>query len=124
MTEYTKEQQAEHRKQWVEALRSGKYQQTKNALRDGAGFCCLGVACDISGVGSWDEDGDHKGRLTYRADNARADVLPIAVQKWLGLKYCDSSFDDEQLSAMNDSGVSFDRIADIIESEPEGLLAK
>lgn len=32
---------------WIEALRSGKYIQVRNALRDRHGFCCLGVLCDI-----------------------------------------------------------------------------
>lgn len=34
-------------KKWVQALRSGKYSQTKKVLNDQNGFCCLGVACDI-----------------------------------------------------------------------------
>jgi len=28
---------------WVKALRSGKYNQTQEALKDKTGFCCLGV---------------------------------------------------------------------------------
>lgn len=32
---------------WVKALRSGKYKQTKRALQDSSGFCCLGVACKV-----------------------------------------------------------------------------
>jgi len=39
-------------KQWVEALRSGKYQQIKHKLRrktdTGYGYCCLGVLCEIA----------------------------------------------------------------------------
>lgn len=34
-------------KKWVAALRSGEYQQTRQALYDGKGFCCLGVLCEI-----------------------------------------------------------------------------
>ena len=34
-------------RQWVEALRSGKYQQAKGSLRRGDAMCCLGVACDL-----------------------------------------------------------------------------
>lgn len=33
--------------QWVSALRSGKYKQTKGALQNQDGYCCLGVACDL-----------------------------------------------------------------------------
>lgn len=34
-------------KKWTDALRSGKYKQTKNTLQDAKGYCCLGVACDL-----------------------------------------------------------------------------
>jgi hypothetical protein len=33
----------EDMKHWIEALRSGKYKQTKKMLSDGIGYCCLGV---------------------------------------------------------------------------------
>ncbi len=29
------------------ALRSGEYKQTKEALQDGGGYCCLGVMCAV-----------------------------------------------------------------------------
>lgn len=32
---------------WVPALRSGKYEQTKEVLHDENGYCCLGVACSL-----------------------------------------------------------------------------
>lgn len=32
---------------WVEALESGDYAQTRRALKDYRGFCCLGVLCDV-----------------------------------------------------------------------------
>jgi len=32
-------------KQWVNALRSGKYKQSIGSLENQHGFCCLGVAC-------------------------------------------------------------------------------
>jgi len=39
-------------KQWVEALRSGKYRQIADRLRreldTGYGYCCLGVLCEIA----------------------------------------------------------------------------
>lgn len=34
-------------KQWIKALRSGKYQQGKYTLQDENGYCCLGVACRV-----------------------------------------------------------------------------
>jgi hypothetical protein len=38
---------------WVEALRSGKYQQGQGYLQKDGKFCCLGVLCDVSDVGEW-----------------------------------------------------------------------
>ena len=54
---YTKEEQAEHRSDWVKALRSGKYKRAVGQLHDADGnYCVLGVACDISGLGEWTTD--------------------------------------------------------------------
>ena len=50
---YTKEieMDVKIKEKWLEALRSGKYRQTRGKLksRNGA-FCCLGVLCDIQGA--------------------------------------------------------------------------
>lgn len=119
MATWTPEQQKEHRRLWVEALRSGKYQQAKNRLRVANGFCCLGVACDISGLGEWSGSGFY----LYEDDK----LLPIEVRNWLGLSGCMGGYGQGDkrayLSDQNDEGMSFSEIADIIESEPEGLLA-
>jgi hypothetical protein len=40
----------EMKRLWVEALRSGAYDQTRKALRDERGYCCLGVLATINGV--------------------------------------------------------------------------
>ena len=55
-------------KLWVEALRSGKYQQIKGVLRqplaNGYGHCCLGVLCEITRPLIIDS-----GDLAYLEDN-------------------------------------------------------
>lgn len=127
MGTWTAEEQREHRKLWVEALRSGKYRQTDAALRRGDGFCCLGVACDISGLGEW-SDTDVDGKVIYRVGEEPApNYLPKAVVSWLGVAGYNPRVKvdggTEVLAMMNDNGSSFTEIADIIESEPEGLLA-
>jgi hypothetical protein len=40
------------KRDWIKALRSGKYRQTRHILYDqyNNGFCCLGVLCAINGV--------------------------------------------------------------------------
>jgi len=38
---------------WLEALRSGKYEQGRKMLKGPQGFCCLGVALDVIDSGQW-----------------------------------------------------------------------
>ena len=109
----TTKSQKEWRKKWVKALRSGEYKQTSGVLRDGDEFCCLGVACDISELSGWDEGN------VYLFEQG---VLPNAVRELYGLERSDGEFVGDCLTVLNDNGASFQEIADIIESEPEGLF--
>lgn len=109
---------------WVDALRSGKYEQGKHRLRTGDMFCCLGVACDV-----------FKKELKLRwlkrkyADNDQAYViggrdadLPVSVQLLIGLKSTNGSFSGNTLAGENDySGLTFPQIADLIEDRAEEL---
>jgi len=110
---YTAEEQAEHRKQWAEALRSGKYEQGLGRLRDGDKFCCLGVACDISGLGEWSKE-IPKGEYMFMTT-----VLPEAVKEWIGVQHNSPCYyrDDKirYLAKDNDEGYSFNEIARFIE---------
>ena len=45
--------EAKMKKRWIKALRSGEYEQGREDLKVDEKFCCLGVLCDISGLGSW-----------------------------------------------------------------------
>ncbi len=53
----------EIKKLWVDAARSGKYEQIYERLYDGHNgtirCCFLGILCDISGLGDWNEDGEY-----------------------------------------------------------------
>jgi hypothetical protein len=112
---------------WLEALRSGKYKQGTGCLRYEDDFCCLGVLCDISGQGEWDE----------REYLDQLQLLPAAVVDWAGLggsrpEIPFSALTEEELeligwlpsrdectvalSGLNDRGMEFDRIADLIEA--------
>ena len=126
---FTKEQQAENRKKWVEALRSGDYKQTTGALKNiGANvdmFCCLGVACDLSGLGKWRFP--HQGEIDYwDGESMQSGVLTPRMQDWLGVNNSEVEvyIDDEEtgerretLVSLNDSGWTFEQIADLIEDE-------
>ena len=126
---YTKEEQQANRKAWIKALRSGKYEQGHHRLRsqDIYGnklYCCLGVACDISGLGEW-KSGENQGSLYLD----EVIVLPLKVMEWLGVRTEEGAFSESlseftSLIGWNDSGCSFNEIADIIESEPEGLFVE
>ena len=101
------QEQREHCESWVEALRSGEYDQTCEQLRTEGGFCCLGVACDISRLSEWKKI---KGFFEY---DHSINVPPYTVQKWAGL----TDPDIHHLIHMNDTGKTFYDIADYIEKE-------
>ena len=107
----------EVKKLWVDALRSGAYDQATGELRTKEGFCCLGVLCDISGQAQW----------TGRMYAGGAQYLPLEVQEWAGLQESDpfvNIVDDDNeptstlLSELNDNlGWDFNRIANVIEEQ-------
>jgi len=120
-------------RKWVKALRSGKYKQGRDYLCQLYGeereFCCLGVACELfirSG---------NKLRTAVRSDGGNyveyggnRGIVPGKVREWLGLRdnlgeYVNKNGLTSSLADLNDRGKSFENIADIIESQPEGLFA-
>jgi hypothetical protein len=130
--------------QWSAALRSGKYQQCKDYLavagKDGStSYCCLGVLCDIAienGVeveklkaplGQWP--------FKYKDSTSCEDtVLPAAVRNWAELVNNIGTFQGDltievegekriegSLADLNDNGIDFKNIADIIDQHWEAL---
>jgi hypothetical protein len=118
------------KQEWLEALRSGKYKQTSGALArfrkyqtvppKSVGFCCLGVACDISGY-TWDIS---KGEETCY-DTFTPDALApsrISAGETIAFPFFPDEFDRERpplgyiLSGLNDTGCTFEEIADWIET--------
>lgn len=110
---------------WVEALRSGVYAQATGKLRDGGGYCCLGVACDVfrkrTKHGKWVQDVD--GWMFVIGRENAGEVLPDRVQHWLGLDHDNppintegKSTSEQEASYANDNlGWGFNQIADAIE---------
>ena len=106
------------KQQWIEALRSGKYKQTREVLRDNSGFCCLGVLTDIY---------LKEHNLSWTVESGcflapeRQDVsLPQSVVDWAGLscKYgSPTDRDGIEFATHNDDGWSFKEIAKMIESD-------
>ncbi len=106
-----------NRKLWIDALRSGKHKQTTGRLIDADGaMCCLGVLCVVAGM-----------KPTNRSFDGTAEYAPGTAMNFIGLEHDTGLFYDDgdetkMLSALNDNGATFNEIADIIESEPNGLF--
>lgn len=125
---------AELKTKWVEALRSGEYTQASGKLRDDAtnGYCCLGVLCDLIDPDAWEFDSDaYGGRwlwvdesgtqtalyLTYDIESQFFDPTHkvdtgIAKHTYEGNIWAEES---RAGAILNDSGKSFEEIADFIE---------
>jgi hypothetical protein len=116
----------------VAALRSGKYPQSRLRLRKTDGFCCLGVACEISKKGEWTKDQD--GWFVYMAadHDFSSAQLPRAVRDYFGFNGVNGEFFDfivlhndgeraESLASLNDRDWNFDDIATFIEQNWERL---
>ena len=73
------------KQKWVDALRSGEYQQTKGRLRKEDKFCCLGVLCDLYG-----KENNVKWNLANNGYNYEfqkfESYLPSSVGKWADLE--------------------------------------
>lgn len=123
-------------KRWVEVLKSGEYKQAEAFLHTTQEnrFCCLGVACELFMQENPDllkrELFEDENAFSYYVDTvsgeAHNDVLPEVVQHWLGLGSPSGmyGYSGNSLTNANDTGATFEQIAEIIESEPEGLFAE
>jgi hypothetical protein len=57
------------KRDWIDALRSGKYKQTRSKLCNKDGFCCLGVLADVAISGDWVEaPNSFDGRWNFEPD--------------------------------------------------------
>lgn len=120
----------ENMRKLADALDSGKYAQGDAALRTkNDKFCCLGVACDISGLGQWVLSGTSSLNYKYEVvgDNdfsaQGTALLTPAMCRWLGTSNegrftYPGSEDVQTLTNINDSGkFTFSQIADILRCE-------
>ena len=110
----TIEEMKQFLREWLEALRSGKYPQTKGHLRDDTGFCCLGVLCDLYNPSLWAKPRSWNTFYQYKAHGFDEDValLPAEIARKLGMR------NQPTLSSWNDQGWTFDKIAEAIEDNP------
>jgi hypothetical protein len=107
----------EVRARWCAALRSGEYKQSGGYLRSVAGYCCLGVLCDLAVKAKViPPPADWAGHWRFDGDNH---FLPGSVVTWAGLAAIDPAAGTdgsrEYLSKANDDGCTFAEIADLID---------
>lgn len=120
--------------QWLEALRSGEYQQGHMALRNTSNqFCCLGVLCDLYAKAHPEESTDMLWSLKdtgtlywFGGDDG---IPPAKIREWAGLpsqnpvilvKTADEHIASSpcvNISDLNDNGMSFADIANYIEEQ-------
>lgn len=98
---------------WCNALRSGEYKQTRGALQDEDGFCCLGVLCKT-------QIPEDKLKFRYSSSYLYGVVSSCQpnAKKWM--KGIDTSFEEltsQDLIDLNDNlNFTFDEIADLLEA--------
>jgi len=117
---------------WIEALRSGRYERGTGCLRQVDAYCCLGVACDLydpdrwrpgwDGGETWDWGGLASDLSGYEVAEAGAEVRHA-----YRLRTGDGQYRNDDrtvrtgartcLAYDNDSGWTFAEIADVIERE-------
>jgi hypothetical protein len=103
---------ANFKKKWVEALRSGSYKQAQYGLQRDGGFCCLGVLCDIYDNTGWKEQ-TRDGYTTYTLGGQDEQTwLPDAIRDKLEIPRDAIG----TLVEMNDrDNLKFGQIADYID---------
>lgn len=121
----TREPNKDRLRLWVEALRSGRFQQGNGAMRNLTGHCCLGVAMEVAFA---------NGVEPYISDNwGVTSTMPERVRDWYGIgtgtgvgengwldPEADPFLEDprggdpRRASVLNDDGVPFSEIADRI----------
>jgi hypothetical protein len=118
------------KEQWVAALRSGDYQQTRSVLRDGAGFCCLGVLSDLY-LKEKGKQWEVFSEDCFYFPAFNDEVLPNEVMDWADLGWENPEVTVERfnyatqeyapanvpLSDLNDTDHDFKMIAALIEEQ-------
>lgn len=125
----------EVKQKWIDALRSGNYEQGSEKLRSVSGYCCLGVLCDLYAQEhdtQWEFRGNEETNLQpqdYWYFDEQSEFLPYSVMDWAGLKtnnpnvrvYCsngeDEDFYTDEIANVNDTGYTFMDLSKIIEQQ-------
>ena len=102
---------------WLEALRSGKYEQTcYGAMKDSTGYCCLGVLEHVA-----DKRVEFDVLPTHMWLDAHNVVFTDSTGKGtLRSPYLHGDGANNFASSLNDAGVPFPSLANAIERNAQG----
>lgn len=117
---------------WLEALKSGKYQQTRGSLYDSdndiPSYCCLGVHCQISNYEldgfnfineGWSSRSELHGKLNKLGlRNSIGEFSSWYTNNSENFGPCHAN----SLVSANDNFWTFKQIADWVESCPQGFF--
>ena len=108
---------AELLNKWLEALRSGKYQQGRGTLRDADNkFCCLGVLLDVAGE-KWhqiDADTEDQEETLYPAELTLGDYYVVNPDKGKNIKNINNTIYKADVEAL---GLDTNRLIEMNDSE-------
>lgn len=96
-------------KQWLAALRSGRYGQIQGCLHTEKGFCCIGVGCDLVNSTRW--VGNSRGFFEWNGDAV------CASQELIDVTGFNSSFFGDLAKLNDELEFTFPQIADYIEGK-------
>jgi hypothetical protein len=108
----------------VKALRSGEYKQARGMLRkDDDCFCCLGVICHLTDPTNWEQPSEgHKAYCYLFNGRQFVGALPYSLAILHNMTtFGELPFIDRDtrtpvtLASLNDDGMPFSQIADLIE---------
>lgn len=112
------------KEKWVNALKSGEYEQGTDFLNKDGEFCCLGVLCDLynkeTGIewedAKWEDAKNQAPKHKIKSFLGQQAVLPSVVVEWAGLENDNPLIlGYESLASINDKYESFKEIANLIE---------
>ena len=118
--------QEEFARTWIQALRSGNYEQGKGHLaskvEDKLCYCCLGVACELSPLYEMQEGFQPYFKIEgFTATNYPSNQEKFGLANQLGNPNIQPGNTSRvwwaSLPAMNDRGIPFTKIADILEAD-------
>jgi hypothetical protein len=125
---------ADIKKQWVDALRSGGYEQGTCALNEDNSYCCLGVLCDLHSQATGNEWGSIAApcRTDLKSYFGDTGGLPRPVREWAGLPDTFGALGTipglseyqpllGTLASLNDSGFTFEKMAEVIDKHVETI---